>query len=554
MNTQNTFSFNLLKYKPFLGYSLVFVLLLAYSCTKFVGLNQNSDIVYTPSIKTDSVINITNQSAQISFSIIDSGNLPIISKGICWDTTNNPTVLDSVYYSKLNSKSQSIIIQSLNPQTTYYVRSFIENEVGFRYGNQISFTTNATYIPPTVLTRNATNISANYCAITIKVTKTGSLPISKYGIVWASHPQPTFNDSIKITSYNTDSLTKGFFNLMPSQNYYFKSFAINNKDTIFGNEVTVRTLDQNPEISVSEAENITTNSAQIHVFLNMGTVTLLAKGVCWSTNPNPSLNNYFSKDPTTTNENFIANLNNLVAATTYYYRAFFITTTDTIYSQPDQSFTCLQITSLPTTRTLSISMITGNSAQFSGTVVSNGNAPITEMGFCYSKTPTPSPSNGTCVVTNSINGNNFNYTATNLDNQATYYVRAYSKNSVGTSYGSDSSFTTINANLYQNLYSANFTNSPNVSGTAIIQVNGVMQYRVFLTNNFTSTQGPDIHVFLSPTAQPVIGQAIDLGSIKSTSGDQYYTITGSPNFNTFKYVSLHCVPFNHFWGAAKVVP
>jgi len=43
---------------------------------------------------------------------------------------------------------------------------------------------------------------------------------------------------------------------------------------------------------------------------------------------------------------------------------------------------------------------------------------------------------------------------------------------------------------------------------------------------------------------------IDLGELKSTKGNQVYSIAGMPDFTDYKYISIHCVAYNHLFGSA----
>jgi hypothetical protein len=43
---------------------------------------------------------------------------------------------------------------------------------------------------------------------------------------------------------------------------------------------------------------------------------------------------------------------------------------------------------------------------------------------------------------------------------------------------------------------------------------------------------------------------IDLGALKSTIGNQVYNVVGMPDFMDYKYISIHCVAYNHLFGSA----
>ena len=95
---------------------------------------------------------------------------------------------------------------------------------------------------------------------------------------------------------------------------------------------------------------------------------------------------------------------------------------------------------LPIVATVAASNIDINTATTGGNVFSDGGAPVTARGVCYSVTPNPTLSEshtmdgtGTGAFTSSL---------TNLVENTTYHVRAYATNSAGTAYGNEITFTT----------------------------------------------------------------------------------------------------------------
>ncbi|WAC13437.1 DM13 domain-containing protein [Dyadobacter pollutisoli] len=85
-----------------------------------------------------------------------------------------------------------------------------------------------------------------------------------------------------------------------------------------------------------------------------------------------------------------------------------------------------------------------------------------------------------------------------------------------------------------------------VSGTARI-ITADQKYSLVL-DQFSTNNGPDLHVYLSKQATPK--DFIDLGSLKSTRGTQVYEINGKPDFTEYKYALIHCQQFNHLFGSA----
>ncbi|MEP7164391.1 MAG: DM13 domain-containing protein [Ferruginibacter sp.] len=99
-------------------------------------------------------------------------------------------------------------------------------------------------------------------------------------------------------------------------------------------------------------------------------------------------------------------------------------------------------------------------------------------------------------------------------------------------------------------YQGNFVSGPygTVSGIAKIYLKQ-NKYVVGL-ENFSSSNGPDLKVYISKEQVPV--NFIKLSDLSSTNGDQLYDVTGSPDFSEYKYVLIHCEQFNHLFGSALI--
>ena len=96
----------------------------------------------------------------------------------------------------------------------------------------------------------------------------------------------------------------------------------------------------------------------------------------------------------------------------------------------------------------------------------------------------------------------------------------------------------------------NFINGAygSVSGSAKVyqQGNGY----VLSLQNVSISNGPDLHVYIAKEIFPV--NFIDLGSLRSTMGNQVYAIPGSPDFTQYKYALIHCKKYDHLFGSAEL--
>lgn len=87
----------------------------------------------------------------------------------------------------------------------------------------------------------------------------------------------------------------------------------------------------------------------------------------------------------------------------------------------------------PITITNNVSNITTSQATLNGDIVSSGGYEIIERGFCYSFNRLPSINDNKLTVSGGIGS--YNKIITNLIPNRYYYVRAYSSNLIGVSYG-----------------------------------------------------------------------------------------------------------------------
>lgn len=97
----------------------------------------------------------------------------------------------------------------------------------------------------------------------------------------------------------------------------------------------------------------------------------------------------------------------------------------------------------PTVSLHIIDEITYNSVRFKGGIVSIGSSKVKKYGFCWSTSEGPTTSSyGVCDYGDSDKARDFIYTATSLEPNTIYYVRAYAENTEGVSYSNQMKFQT----------------------------------------------------------------------------------------------------------------
>ena len=184
-----------------------------------------------------------------------------------------------------------------------------------------------------------------------------------------------------------------------------------------------------PYTSASSGGNVT----------DEGTAAVTARGVCWATTINPTVSDSHTHDGTGAGL-YTSSITGLDGDETYYVRAYATSTVGTAYGS-QVSFTTLDPPVLPTVVTIPVYNISMSNAIGGGTITDDGNADITARGVCWALTA--NPTTAVSHTTDGVGSGGFTSTITDLTSGTLYHVRAYATNSVGTTYGSDVTFTTM---------------------------------------------------------------------------------------------------------------
>jgi uncharacterized protein (TIGR02145 family) len=417
--------------------------------TNSVGTGYGSDITFTttalnvPTLSTSAIVqgSIGYNSATSGGTISNNGGSDIQAMGVCWSLSQNPTILGD--HSSDTPVGNTFVsqVERLQPGVTYYVRAYATNQTGTGYGNEISFTTNAVVLA-TVTTRAITQISFFSAASGGDITDAGGGSISKKGVCWSAFGVPTADSSHTDNGSGTENFASVLNSLTQGTHYNVRAYATNSKGTAYGSTVDFSTLTLDlPVLTTTEATLITANSARSGGNISSaGGGSIIARGVCWSTSANPTINNSKSTSGTGTGT-FSTDLTGLQSSTVYYYRAYATNERGTAYG-PEYSLTTLTIT-LPVVSTSAVSSLTSSSASSGGNVTDAGNAAILARGVCWSTSPTPTTTNN--HTSDGTTTGSFTSALGSLSGNTTYYVRAYATNSLGTGYGSELTFKTYAA-------------------------------------------------------------------------------------------------------------
>lgn len=129
--------------------TVLIALLMSCSKTNSPG-NPSSNLSELTTLAATTVTQTTAQSGGI---ISSDGGATVTARGVCWNTSQNPTTANSKTIDGAGTGSFNSSLTGLLANTIYYVRAYATNNVGTSYGTQSNFTTQATVIP-TITTVN----------------------------------------------------------------------------------------------------------------------------------------------------------------------------------------------------------------------------------------------------------------------------------------------------------------------------------------------------------------------------------------------------------------
>ncbi|MDD6184478.1 MAG: FISUMP domain-containing protein, partial [Bacteroidales bacterium] len=444
---------------------------------------SGSTTTQMPTVTTSAASNITANSATCGGNVTSDGGATVTARGVCWSTSQSPTVNDSHTTDGSGTGSFTSNLTGLTANTTYYVRAYATNSVGTTYGNEVSFTTlssggTSQDGQPCPGMPTLTDIDGNmYNTVQIgnqcwmkENLRTTKLP-NGTAITFA---EESCSNSTKYRYYpNNDT------NNVATYGYLYNWAAVmNGASSSTANPSGVQGVCPDGWHVPSNAEwtQLTTYVSSQSQYVCGSDTTYIAKALASTTGwdncfsactigNNPNANNatgfsalpagmnygsffqcYYGDLGTTSDIWSSTESGSFSAYRVHFSEGYAYVIRNGFYKDSGLSVRCVRnecdssTAQLPTVTTSAASNITANSATCGGNVTSDGGATVTARGMCWSTTHNPTVSNS--HTTDGSGTGSFTSSLTGLTASTTYYARAYATNSTGTAYGSEESFTT----------------------------------------------------------------------------------------------------------------
>jgi uncharacterized protein (TIGR02145 family) len=223
-------SLNPVVMKTSIGIIAITCVMLIYGCKK-----DNMP----PSLTTNEVTSIMYSSATTGGTVTSEGSNPIIARGVCWDTAENPTIQNNKTDDGRGPGNYTSQVSGLLPNTNYFVRAFATNASGTAYGNSLSFKTPV----PAVLTTNAiSHLTYKSATAGGNITNDNGSAITARGICWDTAENPTILNNKTIDGQGSGPYTSQLTGLLPNTNYFVRAYATNGNGTAYGNSIAFKTL------------------------------------------------------------------------------------------------------------------------------------------------------------------------------------------------------------------------------------------------------------------------------------------------------------------------
>lgn len=269
----------------------------------FVGCTKDvSDVRLDPKLATSQLVDLTSDSVIVVGYVISAGS-GFTERGVCYDYTENPTVDANkiVYTGDASTATFNVMLRGLTRLTTYHARAYAISESSILYGEDITINTPAAL--PVISDIEMPSIAytpENGVVVTTAINITddggdGDGPdetgnIKFRGVVYGFYSHPTVDTTCTKEGTGPGTFNSVATNLFGKRTYYLRAYATNGVGTRYSNEVTFTTDIAYPVVETKDVKIVSGSEAAFSGNISdNGGAEVTSRGICWSTNENPTL-------------------------------------------------------------------------------------------------------------------------------------------------------------------------------------------------------------------------------------------------------------------------
>ena len=192
----------------------------------------------------------------------------------------------------------------------------------------------ASFAPASITTSAVTSISGNTATSGGNVLSDGGAVITARGICWSTTINPTTALLTKTTDVGTTGLfTSALSGLSGQTTYYVRAYCTSSAGSTYGAQFSFTTPISAPSLTTVtpiQGQNSTTASGGGNVTSDGG-AAITARGICWSTSPNPTTALTTKTTVTGTTGAYTSSVTSLTTVDKFYVRAYATNTVGTSY-------------------------------------------------------------------------------------------------------------------------------------------------------------------------------------------------------------------------------
>jgi uncharacterized protein (TIGR02145 family) len=186
-------------------------------------------------VTTNNVTDKTQTTAVSGGNVTDDGNAEVTSRGVCWNTSENPATGNSKTSDGAGTGAFTSSLSQLTPGTTYYVRAYATNSEGTAYGSQVSFSSNPVLLA-TLTTTTTSSITQTTAVSGGNIASDGGGAITARGVCWSTATAPLSTGLHTTETGTTGAFTSNLTGLTANTKYYIRAYAINSAGSAYGDE------------------------------------------------------------------------------------------------------------------------------------------------------------------------------------------------------------------------------------------------------------------------------------------------------------------------------
>lgn len=188
-----------------------------------------------PEIVLNSVEYTTPTSVTCTCKIESNGGSEITEKGICWNTSGNPTINNNTINSNSELDTYVVKITNIDPASNYYICAYAYNSKGRSYSNEITKA-------PILTTTETTDITITTAKSGGQIDDNVSFKVTSRGVCWSTSQNPTIDDAHTNDGTGTGSFISNLTGLNEWSTYYVRAYVSDDNETAYGNELSFKTI------------------------------------------------------------------------------------------------------------------------------------------------------------------------------------------------------------------------------------------------------------------------------------------------------------------------